>query len=70
MVIVQWYIWMFYNYNKEHLFIPGLSDKSILPIVDQYGNAENTVKEGVGETLNIFANGNVRYRDFFRVSTI
>lgn len=57
---------MFYNYNKEHLFIPGLSDKSILPIVDQYGNAENTVKEGVGETLNIFANGNVRYQRLFQ----
>ena len=57
---------MYYNYNKEHLFIPGLSDKTILPIIDRYGSAENSVKEGVGETLNIFANGNVRYQKVFQ----
>lgn len=47
---------MLYNYNNEHLFIPGLTDKTILPLVDQFGESMNTVKDGVGETTNSFFN--------------
>ena len=56
---------MFYNYNKEHLFIPGLTDHSTLPINDQYGTAENSVKEGVGEQTNFFADANAKYEKTF-----
>lgn len=56
---------LYYNYNKEHLFIPGLTEQAILPFFDQYGKADNSVKEGVGETFNIFANLNGRYQKTF-----
>lgn len=57
---------MFYNYNKEHLFVPGVSTNSILPLVDRYGTARNSVKEGVGEALNMFAGGTARYQTVFQ----
>jgi TonB-linked SusC/RagA family outer membrane protein len=56
---------LYYNYNKEHLFIPGLTDKSIMPFIDQYGEADNTVKDGVGEAINLFYNINTRYQKVF-----
>lgn len=56
---------LYYNYNKEHLFIPGLTDKSILPFIDQYGVANNTVKDGVGEAINLFYSINGRYNKVF-----
>lgn len=58
-------IGLFYNYNSEHLFVPGMTDQSILPFFDQYGESTNTVKEGVGETLNFFYNLNGQYKKVF-----
>lgn len=58
-------IGLFYNYNSEHLFVPGITDQSILPFFDQYGESTNTVKEGVGETLNFYYNLNGRYKKVF-----
>lgn len=54
-------IGMYYNYDNEHLFIPGTTDKTIIPISDAYGTANNMVKDGVAETFNLFANFNARY---------
>jgi TonB-linked SusC/RagA family outer membrane protein len=56
---------LYYNFNKEHLFIPGLTNKSIIPITDQFGDSQNTVKEGVGEAYNMFYNLNANYRKQF-----
>lgn len=56
---------LYYNYNNEHLFVPGLTDKCILPFFDQYGEMNNSVKEGIGETFNIFYNLNGQYKKTF-----
>lgn len=56
---------VYYNYNNEHLFVPGITDQSIRPFFDQYGSANNTVEEGVGETYNFFYNLNGRYQKTF-----
>ncbi len=56
---------VFYNYSNERLFIPGMDASCILPIYDQYGLAQNTVKNGVAETLNYYYNLNARYNKSF-----
>lgn len=58
-------IGLFYNYNSEHLFVPGMTNQSILSFFDQYGESENTVKEGVGETFTFYYNLNGRYNKVF-----
>lgn len=54
-------IGMYYNYDNEAMFIPGLTDKTIVPISDTYGTANNMVRSGVGETSNLYLNLNARY---------
>jgi TonB-linked SusC/RagA family outer membrane protein len=57
---------LFYNYNNEHLFIPGVNEPSaILPLSDRFGEARNLVREGIGETLNFYFNANGRYNKTF-----
>lgn len=56
---------IYYNYNKEHIFIPGKSDFTIIPATDSYGIEENTVRDGVNESLNYFYNLNARYNHKF-----
>lgn len=56
---------IYYNYNKEHIFVPGKSDLTIVPTIDTYGEESNTVREGVGETRNNFYNLNMRYTKKF-----
>ena len=56
---------IYYNYNKEHIFVPGVSDPTIVPTTDTYGEELNTVREGVGETLNYFYNLNARFNKVF-----
>ena len=56
---------MYYNYNNEHLFIPGKTEQSIIPIVDAYGTANNMVRDGVVEAVNMFYNVNGRYSKTF-----
>ena len=43
---------LFYNYNKESVFIPGKTSQAIIPLND--GIAENTARDGVGETINMY----------------
>lgn len=45
---------MYYNYNQEETFIPGLTSKDIVPISDQYGDAENSVRVGAYHTFNMY----------------
>ncbi|MCD8185786.1 MAG: TonB-dependent receptor [Rikenellaceae bacterium] len=56
---------LYYNYNTEGLFIPGLTDLTIVPINTIYGDAANTVKKGTGETTNWYYNVNGRYAKTF-----
>ncbi|NDV65341.1 SusC/RagA family TonB-linked outer membrane protein [Bacteroides sp. 224] len=56
---------LYYNYNSEHLFVPGLTDQSILPFFNQYGEANNTVKEGTGKNSTMYYNLNGRYQKVF-----
>ena len=56
---------MYYNYDNESMFIPGLTDKTIVPISDTYGTANNMVRSGVGETSNMYLNLNARYSKMF-----
>lgn len=56
------YIGFYYNYNNEHLFIPGTTNKFIVPLVDGYGTANNMVKDGVGQTFNLNSGVNVLWK--------
>ena len=56
---------LYYNFNNEHLFIPGQSDPTILPVVDMYDTRNNAVKEGEAETTNFFLNLNGNYQKTF-----
>ncbi|MDR0989422.1 MAG: SusC/RagA family TonB-linked outer membrane protein [Prevotellaceae bacterium] len=56
---------LFYNYNGETLFIPGVDGSGILPIIDRYGRANNSVKNGVAETMNLYLNLNGSYQKQF-----
>lgn len=56
---------LYYNFNNEHVFIPGESDPTIVPISDMYGLRENAVKDGDAETVNLFLNLNTNYKKTF-----
>lgn len=46
----------FYNYNKAEVFIPGVTNRSIMPLSD--GLANNTARKGEKETQNTYFNVN------------
>lgn len=50
---------LYYNYNREKLFVPGKNSGSIAPLSE--GIAENTVRHGVGNAYNYYINANVSY---------
>ncbi len=56
---------MYYNYDNETLFVPGLTDKTIVPTTDNYGTAKNRVRSGIKETSNVYFNLNARYSHLF-----
>lgn len=37
---------LYYNYNQENMFIPGVTSQAIKFITDRYGDANNTVRVG------------------------
>ena len=53
---------MYYNYNQEEAFIPGINNQDIVPLFDQYGQADNTVRVGTNHTFNMFYNVNAAYK--------
>jgi len=53
---------LYYNYDQESLFIPGINNSEILPLYDQYGVATNTVRVGIAETFNLFYGLNATYQ--------
>lgn len=58
---------LYYNYNKEETFIPGIDNMDIVPTYDQYGEAENKVLAGFSEDYNFFLNVNAAYKRTFGV---
>lgn len=54
-------IGMYYNYNQEETFIPGITNNDIAPLFDQYGEAENTIRVGTNHTFNMFYGLNAAY---------
>lgn len=52
---------MYYNYNQEEAFIPGKDDQAIVPLFDQYGKAENSVRTGTNHTFNLFFGADANY---------
>lgn len=54
---------VYYNYNRENIFIPGKTSQAIAPLLD--GIAKNTVRSGVGEGYNLYFNANGNYSDVF-----
>ncbi|MBO4851802.1 MAG: SusC/RagA family TonB-linked outer membrane protein [Prevotella sp.] len=53
---------MYYNYNQEEAFIPGINNQDIVPLFDQYGQADNTIRVGTNHTFNMYYNANAAYR--------
>ncbi len=56
---------LYYNYNNEHLFIPGESEPTIVPFSDKYGLRNNAVGDGIAQTINFFTNVNANYKKTF-----
>lgn len=54
---------LFYNYNRENMFIPGMTSQTI--VYQNHGKAKNTVKTGVAEALNMFYRMNAGYSRTF-----
>lgn len=45
---------MYYNFNQERTFIPGVTNQDIVPLFDQYGQADNSVQIGSFNTFNMY----------------
>ena len=52
---------MYYNYNQEEAFIPGINNEDIVPLFDQYGESRNTIRVGTNHTFNMYYNLNAAY---------
>ena len=53
---------MYYNYNQEETFVPGIDNEDIVPQFDQYGEIKNSVRVGTNHTFNLFFNVNGAYK--------
>lgn len=56
---------LYYNYNQENMFIPGVTSQAIKFITDQYGKANNTVRVGTNYTMNMFYHVNGEFNKTF-----
>ncbi len=54
---------LYYNYNQENVFIPGVTDMTVIPMNNDL--AENTVRDGVGEAKNMYYNLSAYYNKIF-----
>ena len=53
---------MYYNYNQEEAFVPGINNQDIVPLFDQYGQANNSIRIGTNHTFNMYFNANAAYK--------
>lgn len=51
---------LYYNYSRQNMFLPGVTEKSIMPLFYQLAN--NTVRSAQGFTFNTYYNVNANYR--------
>jgi TonB-linked SusC/RagA family outer membrane protein len=51
---------LIYNYNKAEAFIPGVTNRTIMPLSD--GLAENTSRKGIKRTSNLYFNLNATWK--------
>ncbi len=64
-------IGLYYNYNQEGIFIPGINNSDIVPQFDTFGESRNTVRQGLSETSNLFYMLNAAYhRTFDGIHTV
>lgn len=54
---------LYYNYSRQNMFLPGVTEKSIMPLFYQLAN--NTVRSSQGFTFNTYYNINANYRKTF-----
>ncbi len=52
---------LYYNYNQEETFVPGINNQDIAPTYDQYGQADNSVRVGTNHTFNMHYGLNALY---------
>ena len=53
---------MYYNYNQEEEFIPGMNFNDIAPLFDLYGKAQNSTRVATAHTFNMFYNLFAKYQ--------
>ena len=53
---------MYYNYNQEEAFIPGINNEDVVPLFDQFGQSDNTIRVGTNHTFNMYYNVNAAYQ--------
>lgn len=53
---------LYYNYNQEETFIPGINNQDIVPLFDQFGKADNTIRVGTNHSFNMYYNANAAYK--------
>lgn len=56
---------LYYNYNRESIFIPGVNSQTIVPL--ENGRANNTVRTGIAEALNMYYNIYASYNRTFGI---
>ena len=56
---------LYYNYDQEGIFVPGINNKDVVPQFDTYGESKNIVRQGVNETFNSFYHLNAAYNNVF-----
>ncbi len=54
---------LYYNYSRQNMFLPGVTEKSIMPLFYQLAN--NTVRSAQGFTFNNYFNVNANYQKTF-----
>jgi TonB-linked SusC/RagA family outer membrane protein len=54
---------LYYNLNREQIFIPGMDIKAIMPLEDSL--AKNTARAGVGESFNLYSSVSGTYTRTF-----
>ncbi len=56
---------LYYNYNQEKLFIPGITNEAVKYVTDGFGVANNQVHMGTNYTFNMYYGLNANFRKVF-----
>ena len=58
-------IGLYYNYDQEGIFVPGLNNSDIVPQFDSYGESQNIVRQGINNTFDMFYGLNGRWHHIY-----